>query len=657
MHGDDYERDPDGEPDLAMRGRNVDAGEQERRHSKSRNPRIMTQIEHGPANRPPSPRKPSGDVRKLAIAVAWTVGAFVLLGAGLPWLKAITPHWVMIRGGILFLWFLLGAFIVAVPTAAVGMVWSWIALARARRRRDRAAFLRSAKWAALCSSCVASLIAMEAAVRFMDHQSYRIPDPQTGQQEAQEPPGTRFLPATPTPRDRTGRDEKSVRAGPATGVPATKRRDRADLKILVIGESSALGEPYEPWLSVGQIVGWKLESVFPGRTIDVDVRARGGWCLEQALLPLAKLDYKPDVVLLFSGHNEFHARYGWSRNVAHYVEEGPESLLGLQELARSITSTTHVILKNLDRFYGEEPPPPEISRELVDHPCFTPREYRYLLDEFGRRLESLAEYCERIGALAIVIVPGSNDGAYEPSRSILASDTTALTRADFAAEFRAARTTETFDPAKAIASYRRLIAEHPEFAESHYRLGKLLVGTGELREADREFVLARDQDGLPVRCQSDFRAILRSVARRYGSMLVDAPSILANVSPQGILDDYIYHDAHHMNLEGTIAVALDILEQLRARHAFGWPDSVAVPAVELEECAVHFDMDRKKWAKVCERSSGFYSRQAYIRYEPGDRVETQQRYNRAAAAIATGRKLDESMPRSLEALRRLVEGE
>ena len=84
--------------------------------------------------------------------------------------------------------------------------------------------------------------------------------------------------------------------------------------------------------------------------------ARGGFCLEQALLPLSRLDYKPDAILFFSGHNEFHARYGWSRNVAHYVEEGPESLLGLQELARSITSTTHVIFKNLDRFYGEAPP-------------------------------------------------------------------------------------------------------------------------------------------------------------------------------------------------------------------------------------------------------------------------------------------------------------
>ena len=158
------------------------------------------------------------------------------------------------------------------------------------------------------------------------------------------------------------------------------------------------------------------------------------------------LDYTPDAIILFSGHNEFHARYGWSRNVAHYAEEGSESLLGLQELARSITSTTHEIFRNLDRFYGEAPPPPHISRELVDHPCFTPREYQYLLEEFDRRLDSLTSYCNRIGALAILIVPGSNDGAYDPSRSVLAWNTPLEARAEFATEFRAARSTEADRP-------------------------------------------------------------------------------------------------------------------------------------------------------------------------------------------------------------------
>ena len=38
-----------------------------------------------------------------------------------------------------------------------------------------------------------------------------------------------------------------------------------DIYILVIGESSALGQPYDDWISPGDMVAWKLATVFPGR--------------------------------------------------------------------------------------------------------------------------------------------------------------------------------------------------------------------------------------------------------------------------------------------------------------------------------------------------------------------------------------------------------
>jgi tetratricopeptide (TPR) repeat protein len=616
----------------------------------------MTPIDSGTENSSPSLERPLRGLRRWAVPVATVVGAFLLLGVGLPWLKLLTPHWVVIRAEIFFLWFLLGAFTLAMPAAAFGLVWSWTALSRARRGRDRTGFVRAMKWALLSSSCMASLIVMEAAVRFMDYQSYRIPDPHSNQKQAPHRRGTEPSDARKVSRDRLGAEESGLGDVHASASQDVRLRDGTDINILVLGESSARGEPYDPWVSVGQIVGWKLESVFPERTVNVDVRARGGFCLEQALLPLRGLDYKPDAIILFSGHNEFHTRYGWSRNVAHYAEEGVGSLLGLQELVRSITCTTHEIFRNLDRFYGEAPPPPHVSRELVDHPCFTPREYQYLLEEFERRLESLTSYCDRIGAAAILIVPGSNDGAFEPSRSVLAWNTPRPAREEFATQFRTARSTEASDPQKAIAIYRRLITLHPEFAESHYRLGRLLEGTGEWNQAAREFVVARDLDALPIRCQSDFRAIFRAVAGRYRSMLVDAPSILARVSPHGILDDYLYHDAHHMSLLGTIAVAEDILEQLRANHTFSWPESTPVPRIELEGCARRFEIDRKVLAKVCERSSGFYSRQAYARYDSAERIDLQQRYKRAEAAIATARPLDDSTPRSLTPMLAILKG-
>src|SRR5439155_8409848 len=138
---------------------------------------------------------------------------------------------------------------------------------------------------------------------------------------------------------------------------------------------------------------WQLERAFPGREVRVDVRAAGGVCLEQAVLLLEDLQHRPDALIVFAGHNEFQARFGWSRNVRHYREEGPESPLALLELGRASSSTVKLILATLDRYYGEAPPPDRVTRELVDHPICSPKEYRFLLEDFHRRLDGLAAYC------------------------------------------------------------------------------------------------------------------------------------------------------------------------------------------------------------------------------------------------------------------------
>ena len=85
------------------------------------------------------------------------------------------------------------------------------------------------------------------------------------------------------------------------------------------------------------------------------------------------------------------------------------------------------------------------------------------------------------GALPILIVPPSNDGAFEPNRSVLAGSTDEARRQDFAREFLAARALEATDSRSAIAAYSALVRSHPEFAETHFRLAQALRSTGVVR--------------------------------------------------------------------------------------------------------------------------------------------------------------------------------
>ena len=118
------------------------------------------------------------------------------------------------------------------------------------------------------------------------------------------------------------------------------------------------------------------------------------------------------------------------------------------------------------------------------------------------------------GILPILIVPASNDGAFDPSRSVLDGSTPEAERNEFAGKVRTAREAESADPQAAISAYGRLIELHPEFAEVHYRLGRLLVQMAErkwrgaFREGPRS---RRPSPPLPFRFPADHS----HVAARY----------------------------------------------------------------------------------------------------------------------------------------------
>ena len=66
-----------------------------------------------------------------------------------------------------------------------------------------------------------------------------------------------------------------------------------EYRIVVLGGSSALGEPFRPWLSVGQIVAWQLQEAVPGRRFECEILAWLGDSLEKQHHKLAGSETPP----------------------------------------------------------------------------------------------------------------------------------------------------------------------------------------------------------------------------------------------------------------------------------------------------------------------------------------------------------------------------
>jgi hypothetical protein len=198
----------------------------------------------------------------------------------------------------------------------------------------------------------------------------------------------------------------------------------------------------------------------------------------------------------------------------------------------------------------------------------------------------------------------------------------------------AIRQLEAVDSAAARQAYRALLARQPCFAEAHYRLAELLEQSGEWEEAYRQYIEARDLDGMPMRCPSSFQQAYRDVASRHGCILIDGQSYFHAIGRHGLLDDELFQDAMHPSLRGQIALAQAVLVALQKRHAFGWSAESPIPVIDPSQVASHFGIDKSAWRTIAMWWKGFNELVTPLRYDRN------MRSRKRAAAIAAVDQLD-----------------
>ncbi|MDR3620924.1 MAG: hypothetical protein P4L85_16350 [Paludisphaera borealis] len=493
--------------------------------------------------------------------------------------------------------------IVALGVVVATSVLMWRVIAR-RKRRQRVAPATALALLALGTTLL-SLLAAEAAAGFWLAWVHRVPT----------------LPTTFASPDPGG---------------------KGGIYVVVIGESSAQGLPYEKWLSVGEIVGWRLREVFPGRDVRVDVLARSGKRLFEMHQKLASLTRRPDVLIVYAGHNEFNSRHSWSHAVSpYYLDDPPAGLFQrIGELFARVSPLDRLIDETLrGRKIGMAPP--HEGRRFIDAPSHSVEDHAELLTDFKSRLEAIVAYCERIGTLPVLVAPPGNDVGYEPDRSVLPPETPRARREVFARDFEAAQGLEASDPAQSTAAYRALLARYPGFAESHFRLAKRLEAEGRDAEAYDHYVAARDLDGHPMRMLTAFQDAYREIAARRGAILVDGQALFHARNPRGLLDDHLFNDGFHPAFEGHVALAEAVLAGLKRREALGWPESVPAPTIDLAECAAHFGVGVETWKAACANSADFYRLTASLRFDQTGRLAKRDRYNKALRDLIEGTKAED----------------
>ena len=376
-----------------------------------------------------------------------------------------------------------------------------------------------------------------------------------------------------------------------------------ELTLAVLGESSAFGTPFERWFSIGKIVAWQLELAVPGRKVRVEMLARRADTLADQYRRLARLSKRPDALIVYCGHNEFLNDVPWFRTVIHYHDEEPPLVRRIDELAGRVSPLCGLLRKTADKFRAAVMPTRDARHySLVDSPAYTAAEYAANLSNFRRRLESIARWCQawvcwRSSSCRRRTTPAGTRTGRSCQRKPRGR------RSDeFAREFLAAGDLEDSRPAQAVARYRRLLSQQPTFAETHYRLGRLLENAGAWEEAYECYVRARDFDGLPSRCVTAFQDVYHEVAAHHDCLVVDGQALFHAIGPHGLLDDHLFQDGVHPSLRGHVALAQGVLDAIQASGALGWPKAQPSRRVDVAECAAHFGLEAADWRAIADMS-------------------------------------------------------
>jgi lysophospholipase L1-like esterase len=567
----------------------------------------------------------TNDVRRSLIRLTFATVALAPavygLVCGVLWLRDAIPASAVWKARLIFLIGLEAAYVLAVAASLIGGLACALWLLRNSPRAKRVPVFRIML---VFFSVLLALGVAEAASAIWQYRARRASAMPIGglrarrSQNATRAAAARFL-RPPTPVD------------PAVDFPDPPN-DR-DIDVVTIGESTAEGVPIQKWLSIDRIVAWQLQQVIPERPIHLMSLAYSGDTLEQQHKKLEQLTRRPDLLIVLCGHNEFKARYAPTRiRDFYFTDKLPTLPTRLLNGIEDVSPLCSLIAESAEKCRISIPPSPSLERDLIDVPVYSDAEFAIILADFQRRLDAIVTYAEQVRAVPILIVPAANDAGYEPNRSFVSAFTPQNQREAFRNEFLAARRLEETDVAAGIARYRRLLQNQPGFAETHYRLARLLVQAGAPDEAYRHFILARDNDGYPMRCLTAFQDAYREVASRHRCILIDTQAYLHRIGHQGLLDDELFQDMMHPSLRGYIALSQAVLRALAGRRAFGWPMSVPAPVIDPARCAAHFGLGEDAWKHLCAWQEGFNELVIPIRHD-----QRMRQQKRMAGLIAAGR--------------------
>lgn len=346
-------------------------------------------------------------------------------------------------------------------------------------------------------------------------------------------------------------------------------------RVFVLGESAAMGVP-EPGFGLAAHLRAQLRAAYPGRSIEVynlGLTAINSHVIR--LIAEAAGRFAPDVFVIYMGNNEVVGPYGPGSAISDRML--PLGIIHASTWARS-TRTGQLLQRIAARFRHNG----TNFRDWRGMEMFAGRtvaaddpRLSAVYRNFDANLSDIIAIAHTAGAKVVLSTVAVNLADCAPFASVHRHGMSATELGDWKQTLdHAIEAEELGDASVEKSALAKALQLDPTYAETHFRRGRLLLGSGDLAAARREFCDARQYDALRFRADEHLNAIIRRAAHSHSAFvtLVDAAGAMgASATSSGpISDHHQFFDHVHLTWEGNDALTR-LLAPAVASALFGQP--------------------------------------------------------------------------------------
>ena len=351
-------------------------------------------------------------------------------------------------------------------------------------------------------------------------------------------------------------------------------------RAFFLGGSTVHGRPYGPETSMSTWLEIALQVSEPDADWQIINCGGVSYASYRLLVVLEEiLHYEPDLILLYTGHNEFleERTYGHLKPIRE--AQGPLALL----LTRS-----HGLCFLMNQFH-EAP-------AIQSAPLILPTEVDAVLDyqkgleyyqrndswreaictDFQQNVAKMIQLCEDQSVPLVLFNPGRDLRNTPPFKS---EPTTGLTDSQLAEVEQLVNQSAT-SPEMRLASLLQALQRDPDSADLHFLLATYADVERDWELAKIHFREACDRDLCPLRILSRMQQDLLDLADEHQVPLLDVEQLFAEQSVGGIAGENWFLDHVHPTIEGHQLIALETWKLLQQEKLVTVP--VDPEAAELE---------------------------------------------------------------------------